>query len=55
MPSNSKETKLGSKDQEVSPSAGKNTAVVLVLCCACVPTAFSGREDISEVPGCHLL
>ena len=28
----SKETKLGSSDQEVSPSAGKNTGVVLVPC-----------------------
>ena len=27
----SKETELGSSDQEASPSAGKNTAVVLVL------------------------
>ena len=28
----SKETKLGSSDQEASPSAGKNTRVVLVSC-----------------------
>ena len=28
----SKETKLGSSDQEASPSAGKNTGVVLVPC-----------------------
>ena len=30
VPSDSKETKLGSSDQEASPSAGKNTGVVLV-------------------------
>ena len=27
-----KETKLGSSDQEASPTAGKNTGVVLVPC-----------------------
>ena len=32
VPANSKETKLGSSDQEASPSAGKNTRVALVLC-----------------------
>ena len=56
---NSKEIKLGSSDQEVSPSAGKNTGVVLVLCSAWKrawkPTAISSDVDISEVPGCHLL
>ena len=41
-----KETKLGSSDQEASPSAGKNT---------CVPTAISDGVDISEDPGCNLL
>ena len=46
----SKETEFG--NQEASPSAGKNTGVVLV---PCVPTATSGGVDISEVPGCHLL
>ena len=53
----SKETELGSSDQESSPLAGKNTRVVLVPCDAwkCVPTAISGVVDISEVPGCHLL
>ena len=44
MSPDSKETKLGSSDQEPSPSAGKNTGVVLVLvpCCAWkyVPTAI---------------
>ena len=53
----SKETKLGSSDEETSPSAGKNTGVVLVPChaCKCVPTAISGGVDISEVAGCLLL
>ena len=48
---------LGSSDQEASPSAGKNTRVDLVPCCAwkCVPTAISGSVDISEFPGYHLL
>ena len=52
----SKDTKLGSSNQEVSPKASKNTGVVLVPFCAwkCVPTAISGGVDISEVPGCHL-
>ena len=49
----SKETELGSSDQEASPSAGKNIRVVLVPC-LCF-TAISGGVDISEVPGCHLL
>ena len=53
----SKETKLGSSDQEASPSAGKNAGIVLVPCRAwkCVPTAISGGVNISEVPRCHLL
>ena len=53
----STKTELGSRDQEASPSAGKNTEIVLVPCHAwkCVPTAISGGVDISEVPGCHLL
>ena len=47
------ETELGSSDQEASPSAIKNTEV-LVLCSRMEvrPTAIT---DISEVPGCHLL
>ena len=55
--SNSQETKFGSSNQEASPSAGKNTRIVLVPCRAwkCVPTAISGGVNISEVPGCHLL
>ena len=56
LPDN-KETKLGCSDREASPSAGKNTGVVLVPCRAwkCVPTAISGGVDISEVPRCPLL
>ena len=54
---NSKETELGSSNQKASPSAGKNTEIVLVSCCAWkgVPTAISGGVDITKVPGCHLL
>ena len=53
----SKETELGSSDQEVSPSAGKNTRVNIVPCSRMElhPYSISGVEDISEVPGCHLL
>ena len=43
---------------EASPSAGKNTGVVLVPCEAweCVPAAISAGVEIFEVPGrCHLL
>ena len=32
VPPDSKETEPGSSDQEASPSAGKNTGVVLVPC-----------------------
>ena len=57
VPPDSKETELGSSDQEASPSTGKNTGIVLVPCYAwkCVPTAISGGVDISGVPECHLL
>ena len=56
MPSDSKEAKLGSSNQEASPSAGENTGIVLVPFQAwkCVSTAISVAVDISEVPGCHL-
>ena len=49
MPPDSKETELGSSDQEDSPSARKNSGIVLVPCraCKCVPTANSGGVDIS--------
>ena len=54
--SNSQETKFGSSNQEASPSAGKNTRIVLVPCRAwkCVPTAIPSGVNTSEVPGCHL-
>ena len=57
VPPDSKETELGSSNQEPSPSAGKNTRVVLVLChaCKCVPRAISSGVDIFKVPECHLL
>ena len=57
MSPDSKETKLGSSDPKASPSAGKNTRVVLMPYCAwtCVLTAISAGVDISDVPGCHLL
>ena len=57
MPPDTKEAKLGSSDQEASPSAGKTTEIVLVPCCTwkCVLSAISGGVDISEVPGYHLL
>ena len=53
----SKVTELRCSDQEASPSAGKNTRIVLVPCCAWmfVPTANFGGVDISKVPGFHLL
>ena len=57
MPLDSKETELGSSDQEASPSSGKNTGVVLVQCRTwkCFCKAISVDVDISEVSGCHLL
>ena len=56
MPPDSKKTELGSSNQEVFPSAGKNTGVVLVPCSRMkVPTAIVDGVNISEVPGCHLL
>ena len=56
VPPDSMEIVLSS-DRESSPSAGKNTGVVLVPCCAwkCVSTAISGGVDIFEVPRCPLL
>ena len=39
VPPDSKETELGSSDQEASPSAGKNTGVVLVPC-SCTEVLF---------------
>ena len=45
----SKETKLGSSNQEPYPSTGKNIGTDLVPCRAwtCVSTAISGGVDIS--------
>ena len=53
----SKESKFGNSDQEASPSASKNTEIILVSHHAwkCVLTAISSGVDISEVPGCHFL
>ena len=55
----SKETKLGSREQEASPSGGKNTGEVLVSCCTlmCASLGIFGGVNISKVPGCgcHLL
>ena len=55
VPPDSKETELGISNQEASPSAGKNTGIVLVPCRVwkCVPTAISSSVDISEVPGTY--
>ena len=57
MSPDSKETELGSSNQKASPSAGKNTRIILVPCCAwkCDPTVISGGVDISEVFASHLL
>ena len=46
----SKETELGSSDQEASPSAGKNTRVVLVPFShmKVIPPAISGGVDILQ-------
>ena len=54
--SDSKETELGSSDQEASPSAGKNMGLVLVPCLHMEvhPTTNFDGVDISQVPGCHL-
>ena len=53
----SKATEFGSSNQEASPSAGKNTGVILVSCCTYKsdPTGISSGMDISKVPECHLL
>ena len=52
-----KDTKFGSSNQESSLSAGKNTRVVLGAyhTWKCVPTAFFGGVNVSEVHGCYLL
>ena len=50
VPPDSKETELGSSNQESSPLAGKNNGIVLVSCHTwkCVPTAISSGVDIFE-------
>ena len=54
--SDSKESELENSNQEASPSAVKNTGIVLVTCRTWkCPTAIFGGVDISEVSGCHLL
>ena len=50
----SKETKLRISDQKASPSARKNTGLVLVPCLHMEVHPYS-YLDISEVFGCHLL
>ena len=57
VPPDSKETKLGSSDQEASPSADKNTGILFVPCRAwkCIPTAISDGVNISQILGCYLL
>ena len=52
----SKETELGSVNEEASPTADKNTGVVLVPYCIWkhILTAVLGGADIPKVPGCHL-
>ena len=57
LPPDSKKTKLGSSDQEASPSTEKNIRVVSVPCSRMevCPTTISGHVNISEVAGCHLL
>ena len=57
VPPDSKETELGSSNQEAFPSAGKNTVVVLVPCSTMEVRLYSyfGCVDIFEVPGSHLL
>ena len=41
MPPDSKETELGSSDQQASPLAGKNIGVVLVLCSHMAVSSYS--------------
>ena len=50
VPPDNKETKLGSSEQQISLSAGKNTRIVLVpyRTWKCVPTAISGGVVTSE-------
>ena len=51
----SKETELGSSNQEASPSVYKNTGVVPCLRMKVHSYNYFQWLDISEVAGCHLL
>ena len=53
----SKESGLGSSNQDLSLSSGKNTGIVVMPCHAwmCVPITISGVVIIFQVPECHLL
>ena len=57
IPPDNKETKLGSINQEPSPSTGENTGVVLMPCHIWKhgPSRTFVGVIISEVPGCYLL
>ena len=56
VPPDSQETELRSSNQEVSPSADKNTRVVLVSYCACsVSLQLFLVMWTFHVSGCHLL
>ena len=57
VPPDSKESKLGSSDQETSSLVCKNTGVVLMPChpWKSAHTAISSLADIFEVPMYHLL
>ena len=57
VPPDSKEAKLGSRDQEASASVGKNVVAMLILCYTWkyVSMATSSGMDIPKVTGCFLL
>ena len=57
MPPDCKETKLGSSNEDASPSAVKDIGIALVAYRAwkCIPTAISSGVNISDLPGSHLL
>ena len=56
-PFDSKEIKLGSSNQETTPSTGKNIRIVLLPFHAwkCFLSGIFGCVDILDVPPCHLL
>ena len=49
VPPDSKETELGSSNQEASPSAGKNTGVVLVSCSRMEVRSYSYFREVPWV------